>query len=259
MPIPQLLLTNLGAIALTMLLLWIVSLAVRRVDFIDGCWGLGFVMVAWISVAIGGESHTRAWLLAGLVTVWGMRLSGYLAWRIWGSDEDHRYAAMREKNPQWFPYLSLFKVFLLQGAVMWIVALPLQMGVARPTAVPWLVAAGCTFWVVGLFFEAVGDFQLARFKSNPANDGQVMDRGLWRYTRHPNYFGDFMVWWGNYLIAFDPGSWWWTITGPLLLSFLLLRVSGVTLLESSLRERKPRYEDYVRRTSSFFPLPPSND
>ena len=139
---------------------------------------------------------------------------------------------------------------------MWITALPIQVGVSR--AEDWHLAGliGVGLWTCGFFFESIGDYQLARFKADPANRGQVMNQGLWRYTRHPNYFGDFLVWWGFYLLALQTASWWWTIIGPLLMSFLLIRVSGVRLLESSLRSRVAGYDECVRNTSSFFPLPP---
>ena len=191
-----------------------------------------------------------------MVTIWGMRLAGYLAWRNWGKPEDYRYVAMRERHGKRFAMVSLLTVFGLQGLLMWIISLPIQVGVSQAHAWHAGVPFGLTLWGCGLVFEAFGDFQLARFKADPANRGQVMNRGLWRYTRHPNYFGDFLVWWVFYAVAAETASWWWTIIGPLLMSFLLIRVSGVRLLESSLRSRVAGYEDYVRRTSSFFPLPP---
>ncbi len=257
MAIEYVLLSNAAAIGLTLLVLWCVSLLRKDTSIIDIFWGLGFVLVAWLSLGTGGHWSAQGLLLAGMVSVWGLRLSGYLAWRNWGKPEDHRYAAMREHHGAYFPVVSLFTVFGLQGLLMWIISLPLQFGLGQAHA--WHVAAagGVIFWAAGLFFEAVGDYQLARFKADSANLGCVMDRGLWRYTRHPNYFGDFLVWWGFYLVAAESGSWWWTIIGPLLMSFLLIRVSGVRLLENSLRSRVAGYEDYVRNTSSFFPLPPS--
>jgi steroid 5-alpha reductase family enzyme len=197
-------------------------------------------------------------LLLAMVSLWGVRLGGHLTWRNWGKEEDSRYASMREKHGSKFPIVSLFTVFGLQGLLIWLIGLPLQVGIARDQAWPAAVVVGLILWIVGFLFESVGDFQLARFKSNPANKGQVMNRGLWRYTRHPNYFGDFLVWWGFYLVAAQPSSWWYTIIGPLLMSFLLLRVSGVRLLESSLRSRVEGYEEYVRRTSAFFPMPPKS-
>ena len=142
---------------------------------------------------------------------------------------------------------------------MWIIALPLQVGIGLGKDWHALTAIGVILWIAGLLFEAIGDYQLARFKADPANRGRVMNRGLWRYTRHPNYFGDFLVWWGFYCVAAESGSWWWTIIGPLLMSFLLIRVSGVRLLESSLRSRVAGYDEYMRDTSAFFPLPPKRN
>jgi len=256
MDLGQLVLINLAAICGAMLCAWFVSLVRGNVSDIDSVWGLGFVLVAWISVVSISNRTAIDLLLAALVTIWGLRLAGYLAWRNWGKEEDRRYAEMRTKNPKWFPLTSLATVYGLQGLIMWFVSLPIQVGIASEKSILVLVAIGCLLWAVGLFFEAVGDFQMARFKSDPANRGQVMDRGLWQYTRHPNYFGDCLVWWGIYLAAAAPQSWWWTIVSPLLMTFLLLRVSGVSLLERSLKERVGAYGEYIRRTSSFIPLPP---
>ena len=162
---------------------------------------------------------------------------------------------MRDAYGERFRWISLFLVFGLQGVIMWIVAMPVQIGQLSAIGWRWLDGLGILIWTVGFSFETVGDLQLARFKSDAAHRGQVMDRGLWRYTRHPNYFGDFLVWWGLYLIAAAGGE-WWTVFSPVLMSVLLLRVSGVALLEKSLKSRTAGYEAYVRRTSSFFPWPP---
>ena len=259
MAMETVLLTNLTGIASAILLLWIASLMLRDASIVDIYWGAGFVLVAWLSLWVSGQSSPNALLLVMMVTLWGLRLATYLAWRNWGKPEDYRYAAMRERHGERFAIVSLATVFGLQGLLMWIISLPIQVGVARPGAWHAGVAGGVILWAAGLFFEAVGDWQLADFKANPANLGQVMNRGLWRYTRHPNYFGDFLVWWGFYLVAVEPASWWWTIIGPLLMSFLLIRVSGVRLLESSLRSRVAGYEEYLRDTSAFFPLPPKRD
>jgi steroid 5-alpha reductase family enzyme len=236
--------------------LWLLSLRLRDSSIVDIFWGLGFVLVVWITLASVGPVGPRAWLVAASTTLWGVRLAGYLVWRNIGKGEDARYAAMRRANGDAWPLRSLFIVFGLQGALMWIVSLPVQAAVraSGPEALGPLDLAGAALVVTGVLFEGVGDLQLARFKRDPANRGRVMDRGLWRYTRHPNYFGDFLVWWGLFAPAAASGA-WWTAVGPALMSFLLLRVSGVTLLEKSMRKR-PGYEDYVRRTSAFFPWPP---
>lgn len=238
-----------------MFVLWLVSLPIRNASIVDVFWGCGFVIVAWSSYLTAGSAASRSLLLAVLTTLWGLRLSGYLAWRNWGTGEDYRYAEMREKLGERFLLLSLFVVFWLQGLIMWIVSLPIQAAPFGERPLGWLDAVGGGVFGVGLLFESVGDWQLARFKANPENRGQVMDRGLWRYTRHPNYFGDFLVWWGLYLIAVAGGA-WWTIVGPLVMSFLLMRVSGVTLLERSLKRKRPGYEAYAARTNAFFPGPP---
>lgn len=253
-----------AVIAGAMVLLWLISLAARDASIVDIFWGPGFVVVAWAVFAWvtghdlpdGGEA--RRLLLVSLVTVWGLRLGAYLAIRNLGKGEDYRYVAMREKAGGRFWLVSLGKVFLLQGTLMWVVSLPLQGGQlpSAPDTLGALAWAGAGLWAVGLFFEAVGDWQLARFKANPANRGKVMDRGLWRYTRHPNYFGDFLVWWGIYLVALEGHGTWWTIVGPLVMTFLLLKGSGVAVLEKTIGSRRPGYEEYVRRTSAFFPLPP---
>ena len=246
-----------GAIAVVMIGTWILSLPLRNASIVDIAWGLGFVVVAW-TVRLQGDTDTgRQWLLVALVTVWGVRLAGYLFWRNHGRPEDYRYRAMRKRWGDRFPIVSLATVFVLQGVLMWIVSLPVQLGqVPDEPDVGVLGAIGVVMWAIGLTFESVGDLQLARFKSNPANEGRVLDTGLWRYTRHPNYFGDCCVWWGIALVAAESGTGAWGIVGALVMTVLLLRVSGVALLERSLKKRKPDYAAYVARTSAFVPLPP---
>ncbi|TWT82172.1 3-oxo-5-alpha-steroid 4-dehydrogenase [Planctomycetes bacterium CA13] len=250
-------LPSLAAIAGIIFVLWGISLAIRDVSIVDIFWGLGFVFIAWFSQWMAGHSSTRTMLLVMMVTIWGARLGIYLGRRNWGKKEDYRYAAMREKHGSAFPIVSLVTVFSLQGLLMWFISMPIQVAILK--SIPWhpVVWFGVIVWSIGLFFESVGDYQLARFKSDPSNQGKVMDRGLWHYTRHPNYFGDFCVWWGFYLTAVESGSWWWTILSPILMTFLLLRVSGVRLLENSLRSRVDGYDEYARITSPFFPLPRS--
>ncbi len=194
------------------------------------------------------------WLLAILTSVWAVRLSIHLAARNLGKPEDFRYCAMRERWGKSFPLASLVIVFGLQGAVMWAVSLPIQISLAVTTSTSTASAvAGVALWAVGLFFESVGDWQLVRFKRNPENAGRVLDTGLWRYTRQPNYFGDCLVWWGLFFVAASCSGAWWTILSPLTMTFLLLRVSGVSLLEKTLRNSKPEYADYVARTNAFLP------
>lgn len=246
----------LGIVAL-MLVAWAVSLVRRDASIVDIFWGLGFVLVAWIAFGVGDGDAGRSWLIAGMTSAWGLRLSGYLLARNWGQAEDFRYRRMREHYGPRFPAISLVTVFGLQGVLMFVVSLPVQVAqVDGPSGLTWLDSVGFGVWLVGLLFESVGDWQLARFKSDPANAGNVMDRGLWAWTRHPNYFGDCLVWWGIFLVAATEPAHLWAIVGPLLMTFLLLRVSGVALLERSLVRRRPGYDDYIARTSAFIPWPP---
>ncbi len=256
MILANLLVANSCAIATVVVLLWLVSLVRRDASIVDVFWGFGFVLVSWMTFVLSKPLCWRALILLLLVNVWGLRLSAYLAWRNWGKPEDYRYRAMRQRHGNKFPLVSLLTVFGLQGLLMWVISWPIQVGIAQTASWNLAATAGVFLWIVGFLFESIGDIQLARFKSHASNRGQVMNHGLWRYTRHPNYFGDFLVWWGFYLIAVQSNSWWWTLVGPLLMSFLLIRVSGVRLLESALRTRVAGYEDYVRCTSAFFPLPP---
>ncbi len=247
-----------GLVLALVTVLWAASVALKDTSIVDIFWGSGFVIAAWAAYVLGDGSADRRLLLALLVTVWGLRLTAYLARRNQGKGEDYRYAAMRRRHGKRWPLHSLVVVFWLQGTLMWVVSLPVQVAMNDPTpaglgALDWI---GTAVWVVGFAFEAVGDQQLARFKDDPANRGRVMDRGLWRYTRHPNYFGDFCVWWGIWLVALAAGSAWWTAVGPVAMSILLIRVSGAALLERSLTKRRDGYADYVARTSAFFPWPP---
>jgi steroid 5-alpha reductase family enzyme len=245
-----------GAIVLgLMTALWLLSLRLRDSSIVDSFWGTGFVVANWFYFAqTPNGSEPRRWLLAALVTIWGLRLSLYILRRNWGKGEDPRYARWREESgPAWW-WRSFFKVFLLQGILLWVISIPLlaaqfSASPARLTAVDGLATL---LWLIGFFFEAVGDAQLARFKADPANRGKVLDRGVWRYSRHPNYFGESAMWWGYYLLAAAAGG-WWTIFSPALMTFLLLRVSGVALLERSLKQAKPHYREYIENTSEFVP------
>ena len=245
------------AIAVLMLTTWLLSLKLRNASIVDVVWGLGFVVVAWTVRLQGDTNTTRQWLIVIMVTLWGLRLGGYLFWRNRGEPEDYRYRAMRKNWGDRFPLMSLVTVFLLQGVLMWVVSLGVQLGQVDPTPdLGVLAIIGVVVWMIGLGFESIGDFQLARFKAEPVNQGKVMDRGLWRYTRHPNYFGDACAWWGIALVAAETGIGAWGLLGAAVMTILLLRISGVALLEKSLRKRKPDYQAYVERTSAFIPLPP---
>jgi steroid 5-alpha reductase family enzyme len=237
------------------LVTWCVSLLKRDVSIVDSLWPLLFLAAAATYAATLPEPGPRTTLILILVGVWALRLAGYLTWRNWGEPEDRRYQTIRRRNEPYFALKSLYLIFGLQGTLAWIISLPLLAAIAAPGNVTVLDLAGVVLWGVGFVFESVGDAQLARFKSDPANRGRVMDSGLWRYTRHPNYFGDFCVWWGFYLLALSGGG-WWSIVGPILMSLLLLRVSGVALLEKDIRDRRPAYREYSGRTNAFFPGPP---
>jgi steroid 5-alpha reductase family enzyme len=224
-----------------MILLWLLSLMLKNSSIVDIFWGTGFVIVAWATFLLTPEGFMpRKLLLSILVTVWGLRLSLHILRRNWGKPEDFRYQTWRKEAGTAWWWRSLFKVFLLQGILLWIIATPLLAAQisAQPDHMTWLDILALPVWLIGFFFEAVGDWQLARFKANPANKGKVMQTGVWRYTRHPNYFGDAAQWWAYYLIALAAGG-WWTIFSPILMTTLLMRVSGVTLLEKTLKEDKP--------------------
>jgi steroid 5-alpha reductase family enzyme len=241
-----------------MLATWAISVALRDVSIVDIVWGLGFVVVAVASLLVGDAPGSRRLLLAGLVGIWGIRLALHLAVRNLGHGEDRRYQRMRRHHGPWFWLISLGTVFGLQGALMLVVSLPVSLsaGADGPEALGPLAVLGTVVWLVGFVFEAGGDLQLTRFKADPDNEGKVMDRGFWRYTRHPNYFGDFCVWWGIWLVAAETVPGRWGVVGPVVMTLFLLKVSGVAMLERDITERRPKYADYIERTSAFFPLPP---
>ena len=237
---------------------WVASYLKTDVSIVDSAWPLLIVSGGAVYAAVLPVSSRRAAFVLVPAALWALRLAVHITWRNWGKAEDRRYQAIRARNQPNFEWKSLYLVFFLQAVLAWIVSLSLLAGVAGGSRIGWLDFAGAGVVLFGIVFEAVGDLQLARFKANPSNRSSVMDSGLWRYTRHPNYFGDFCVWWGFYLIALAAGG-WWTIVSPLLMSMLLLKVSGVTLLEKDIGERRPAYRDYVARTSAFFPRPPKGD
>ena len=243
---------SLGAMSLLGVAVWVVSYFKSDVSIVDSAWSLLIFCGGAVYAAVLPVTGPRAQLVLALAALWAVRLCAHITWRNWGEAEDHRYQAIRARNQPHFEWTSVYLVFFLQAVLAWIVSLSLFAAVAGESAPGWLDAAGVAVVLFGFVFESVGDWQLAQFKRSPASAGQVMDRGLWRYTRHPNYFGEFCVWWGFYLIALSAGG-WWALLSPLLMSVLLMKVSGVTLLEQDIGERRPAYRDYVARTNAFFP------
>jgi len=242
----------LAAIALLAVLGWALSLAKRDVSIVDSLWPLFFLLGALVYAAFAGAAGPRALLLLALVTIWALRLGGYLTWRNWGEPEDRRYQAIRARNEPGFAWKSLYLVFGLQALLAWVIAMPLFAGLSGAAPLGAVDYAGAVLWIFGFAFETIADSQLARFKADPASRGRVLDSGLWRYTRHPNYFGEALLWWGFFLIALAAGG-GWTVFAPILMTVLLLKVSGVALLEKDIGERRPEYRAYVERTNAFIP------
>ena len=235
--------------------LWIISVIIKNVSIVDLFWGFGFVLANGFYFISTDGFLPRKIILLILVSVWGLRLSGYLAWRNIGKGEDYRYQQFRSKyGEKRYWWISFFQTFLLQGMLMWLISAPLlgaqYYSLNNSLGIP--DYAGIILWITGFIFEAGGDFQLARFKADPSNKGKVLSSGLWRYTRHPNYFGDSAIWWGYGLICLAAGS-IIPVLGSLLMTALIIKVSGVALLEQNLKEKKPEYREYIQKTSSFFP------
>ncbi|MCB9478549.1 MAG: DUF1295 domain-containing protein [Deltaproteobacteria bacterium] len=247
-----------AAVAAMMIVFWIVSVVRRDVSIVDSLWGPGFLVLILVAGYCGEGSSARTSLLTAVVALWSVRLSAYITRRNWGEGEDYRYREIRARHGEGFWFKSLYIVFGLQGLLMLIIGAPLLAVATLPSAPPFVAGdyLGVALFGVGFFFEAVGDRQLARFKADPANKGRVMDQGLWRYTRHPNYFGETLIWWGFFLLALPVSIGKYLVFSPMLMTFLLLRVSGVSLLEKGMVERRPQYADYIRRTSAFIPMPP---
>lgn len=244
-----------GIILGLMVLLWLISLSLKDSSLIDIFWGPGFVLACWIYFVATPQGYpVRKWLLTILVSVWGLRLGLHIFRRNLGKGEDFRYRKWREEAGGTWWIRSLFKVFLLQGVLLWFISAPLLSAQisASPDRLTSLDVIAISIWAIGFVFEAVGDWQLARFKANPANKGKVLNTGLWRYSRHPNYFGDAVQWWAYYLFAAAAGG-WWTLFSPVIMTILLLRVSGVTLLEGSLKDTREGYQEYIHTTSAFIP------
>lgn len=237
-----------------MTLLWIVSIFIKNVSIVDLFWGPGFIVATIYYFFNSDGNPTRKLLLLVLVIIWGLRLSFYLTWRNAGKGEDFRYRKFRTEYGKKYWWISFFQTFMLQGILMWLISAPLlgaqYYGSGRTPGI--LDFAGTTIWLTGVIFETAGDYQLASFKSNPENKGKVLSSGLWRYTRHPNYFGDSAVWWGFALLSVGAGS-YIPVLGSVLMTVVIIKISGVSLLEKSLNEKKPGYSEYIIKTSSFFP------
>ncbi len=241
-----------------MSVLWLISVAIKNVSIVDMFWGAGFVIVNAFYFFASGDFYLRKVILLVLVTVWGLRLSVYLTWRNIGKGEDFRYQEFRRTyGIKRYWWISFFQTFLLQGVLMLIISLPL-LAVNYSTnseELIWLDYTGIIVWLTGIVFEAGGDFQLARFRKNPANRDKVLQSGLWKYTRHPNYFGDSAVWFAYALFCIASGS-YWPAVGSVVMILLIIKVSGVALLEKTLKDKKPEYQEYIRKTSAFFPMLP---
>jgi len=254
---------DLGAwlVALAIMLLmavaaWLFSVARRDVSMVDSLWSLMFLLGLVVYLLLSESGGPRSLPVLVMVAAWSLRLSIYITIRNHGKPEDRRYQAIRENNQPHFWLKSLYIVFLFQGFLAWVICLPVIAAVSAQTPPGPLDYAGVAMWLIGMFFEVVGDYQLTRFRQSTTSKGAVLDTGLWRYTRHPNYFGEAVIWWGFYLVALSAGA-WWTLFAPLLMTFLLLRVSGVSLLEKDIAERRPEYRNYVGRTNAFFPGRPA--
>lgn len=245
----------LAFVAVLALAAWIFSILRRAVSHVDSLWSLMILASLVVYVVISGAAGARANLVLLMVTLWALRLSVHITIRNHGEVEDRRYRAIRQNNEPHFWFKSLYIVFGLQALLAWLISLTAVAASSSGAPLGWLDLAAVVLWAAGMFFEVVGDWQLSRFQRQRTSDGAVLDRGLWRYTRHPNYFGEALLWWGIYLAALSAGA-WWSIFAPMLMTFLLLRVSGVALLEKDIAGRRPAYRDYVERTNAFIPAPP---
>lgn len=258
MSVTSVLAVNAAVLVATFLISWLVALRLRDVTFIDSLWAIGMVVMAASTLVQTQGDPMRKGLLMGLCAAWGVRLGLYLLdrWRQHGPDRRYEkiFAHAQEKRGWGFAKASLLLVFATQAPLLFIVCLPVQLGqIDAGPPVGILGIAGAITAMIGIAFETIGDAQLTRFKRDPANEGKVMDRGLWRYTRHPNYFGDACTWWGLYLIAAETMTGLWALPGPALLTWTLMKWSGVPTTEGRMKRKKPGYEDYVRRTSGFVP------
>jgi steroid 5-alpha reductase family enzyme len=237
--------------------LWPLSLKLADVSIIDILWAPAFAVLGWACLITTPSPGPRAIIAVTLVSLWAVRLGSHIwtRWRRLGH-EDYRYAEMRRRRQPHFPLTSLATIFWLQALLLWVISFPLQAASSSSGPLGWLDIAGTAMAVAGIVIEAVADIQLTRFRADPANLGRVLDHGLWAWSRHPNYFGDFALWWGFFVLGLAAGAPWWTVLGPLAISALLIHFSGAGLMEDTITTRRPGYAEYVRRTSLFIPWPP---
>lgn len=250
----ELFLQALGFVSIGAVLPWIVSVIRKDVSIVDSLWSLFFLLLAVIYALATQTLSERGWLVLALVAIWAVRLSAYITVRNHGQPEDYRYQAIRANNQPGFWFKSLYIVFLLQSTLAWVISVPLMAAITSDSALGVIDLLAIVLFAIGLLFEAGGDYQLSKFKADPANKGRVLDSGLWAYTRHPNYFGNSCIWWSFYLFAVAVGA-WWTIVAPVLMTFLLLKVSGVAMLERTIVDRRPEYAKYIQQTNAFLPGP----
>lgn len=230
---------------------WVISLLKKDVSIVDSLWSLFFIIATLSSFNYQMVNSDRAVLVLLLVIIWGLRLSIYITLRHWGHEEDQRYQTIRNNNQPGFSLKSLYLIFAFQALLAWVIAMPLFYTMSSVTPLNYLDGLALLLWFVGMFFESVSDFQLYQFKKNPKNKGKILTQGLWKYTRHPNYFGECLVWWGFFVFALSDDA-YLTIISPLLMTFLLLKFSGVSLLEKTMKTR-PGYENYMQHTNAFIP------
>jgi len=262
---PELLiiLTTSFAVALgSVLLLWLISIPLRDVSIIDMFFAVILLGITAGCLLLSTATEQRKWLIAAMVGLWGLRITYHLIRRNWGHGEDPRYTKLRSwvADERSFHWLALRKVFLLQGIVLWFVALPIQFALGQPesSALGWLAWAGATLWAIGFLVEWIADEQLRTFKADLGKRGTVLQTGLWRYSRHPNYFGELCVWWGIFLVACEVPFGWLTIIGPIVYSYLVINITGQKTLDKKLAREKPGYQQYMDSTSGLIPLPPRN-
>jgi steroid 5-alpha reductase family enzyme len=257
MPLLDIYLNGLWAMLGFGLLGWIFSVFRNNVTHVDSMWSLFFLVAGFAYIESFSTISDRGILISCLVIIWALRLCIYLTWRNWGPHEDHRYAAIRKNNAPNFKWSSIYIIFGLQAVLAWVISLPILGGVTSTTPLNIIDMVGILFAMFGIAWETTADWQLSRFKRNVANKHKVLNTGVWRYTRHPNYFGEACVWWGFFLIALAGGA-WWSIISAILMTLLLLKVSGVALLEKDIAERRPEYLRYIKTTNAFIPGKPRN-